>query len=229
MVNKDMIPPHIPDCEAFESALCDYLDGACSPEARAAMAIHLSECVACAAYERDIREGMGLLQAAEPLDAPPVMVNRILLQVPAQATGWRGWLARLFEPLVQPFLQPRIVMGAMMTVLSLAMMTRCAGVPSRSLTASDLDPVRIWGAFDDRVHRTWDRTVKAYESMRVVYEVQGRVHEWRQQQEEQDRIARDEAARDALRAKDVTAKQPGGATSPKPDSALEKSAKGVEK
>ncbi len=66
------------------------------------------------------------------------MVNKILFQIPAQSTGWRGWLGRVFEPVMQP----RIVMGAMMTVLSLAMMTRCAGVPSRSLTASDLDPVR---------------------------------------------------------------------------------------
>ena len=86
-------------------------------------------------------------------------------------------------------------------------MTRCAGVPSRSLTASDLDPVKIWASFDDRVHRTWDRTVKAYESMRVVYEVQARVHEWRQQQEEQDAAAKEEITREALKSKQVKSQQ----------------------
>ena len=198
----DMI--HIPDCEAFESALCDYLDGTATPELRAEMEIHLSQCAACAAYERDIREAMGLLEEAEPLEAPAIMVNKILFQIPAQTTGLRGWLARIFEPVMQP----RVVMGAMMTVLSLAMMTRCAGVPSRAVTSADLDPVKIWGSFDDRLHRTWDRSVKAYESMRVVYEVRARVHEWRQQQEEQDQAATNAAAKDALKSKAVGAKSP---------------------
>ena len=207
---------HIPDCESFESALCDYLDGTSAPELRAEMEIHLSHCAACAAYERDIREAMGLLRQAEPVGPPPVMVNRILFQIPAQTTGWRGWLSRVFEPVLrplhQPLLQPRVVMGAMMTVLSLAMMTRCAGVPSRSLTAADLDPVKIWSTFDDRVHRTWDRTVKAYESMRVVYEVRARVHEWRQQQEEQDQAE----TRDVIKSKQVPSKQRSAPTSGQP-------------
>jgi hypothetical protein len=105
-------------------------------------------------------------------------------------------------------------MGAMMTVLSLAMMTRCAGVPSRSLTAADLDPVKVWGSFDDRVHRTWDRTVKAYESLRVVYEVRSRVHEWRQQQEDQDSAAADAAGHEALRTKQLPAKGSSSASAP---------------
>jgi hypothetical protein len=95
----------------------------------------------------------------------------------------------------------------MMTVLSLAMMTRCAGVPSRSLTAADLDPIRIWGAVDDKVHRTWDRTLKAYESMRVVYEVRSRIHEWRQQQEEEDAAANNRAANEAIQNKQVGVSQ----------------------
>jgi hypothetical protein len=195
---------HIPDCEAFESALCDYLDGTATPELRAEMALHLSQCAPCAAYERDIREAMGLLSEAEPVEAPAVMVNKILFQIPAQTTGFRGWLGRIFEPIIQP----RVVMGAMMTVMSLAMMTRCAGVPSRSLTSADLNPTKIWGSFDDKLHRTWDRTVKTYESLRVVYEVRARVHEWRQQQEEQDQAATDAAAKDALKSKAVSSKKP---------------------
>ncbi len=53
-------------------------------------------------------------------------------------------------------------------------------------TAADLDPVRLWGSLDDRVHRTWVRSVKAYESMRLVYEVQSRVTEWKQKQQEDE-------------------------------------------
>ena len=95
-------------------------------------------------------------------------------------------------------------MGAMMTVLSLAMMSRCAGVPNRTLTQSDIDPVKIVSAFDDRVHRTWDRGVMAYESIRLVYEIRSRVHDWRQQ-EEQDSAANEAAARNAVKAREVSA------------------------
>lgn len=215
---------HIPDCQAAEAALCDYLDGLLTPEERAGMRAHLAACPACAAYERDVREAMEALGEAEPTEAPPILVNKILFQIPAQATGWRGWLGRFFEPVMQP----RVVMGAMMTVLSLAMMTRCAGVPSRSLSSADLDPVKIWGAFEDRVHRAWDRSSKAYESLRVVYEVRSRVSEWRQEQEEQN-AAKDAAVSDALKSRAMTPKSGTAPAAAKPDKQQGESKKEVGK
>ena len=206
---------HIPDCQAAEAALCDYLDGLLTPEEHAGMRAHLAACAGCAAFERDIRE---------PAEAPPILVNKILFQIPAQASGWRGWLGRFFEPVMQP----RVVMGAMMTVLSLAMMTRCAGVPSRSLSSADLDPVKIWGAFEDRVHRAWDRSFKAYESLRVVYEVRSRVSEWRQEQEEQT-AAKDAAVSDALKSRALTPKPRSAPAAATPDQHQAKSKQEVGK
>jgi hypothetical protein len=185
----------IPDCEAFEAALCDYVDGVLTAEQSAAFEQHASQCAGCAVYLADVREGFGALTSIPEVEPPPVLVAHLLHQIPQRSFGLKGWMARLFEPV----LQPRVVMGAMMTVLSLAMMTRCAGVQSRSLTASDLDPVKIWVAFDDRVHRTWDRTVKTYESMRVVYEIRSRIRDWREQQDEQDSAATEAAAAQALK------------------------------
>jgi hypothetical protein len=189
----------IPDCEAFEAALCDYVDGVLTAEQSAAFEHHASQCAGCAVYLADVREGFGALTSIPEVEPPPVLVAHLLHQIPQRSFGLmfglKGWMARLFEPV----LQPRVVMGAMMTVLSLAMMTRCAGVQARSLTASDLDPVKIWVAFDDRVHRTWDRTVKTYESMRVVYEIRSRIRDWREQQDEQDSAATEAAAAQALK------------------------------
>jgi hypothetical protein len=194
------------DCQACEAALSDYLDRALSPELRLAFEAHLAECPACAELERDAREGMAALQEVESVEPSPILVNRILFQIPAKQTGLRKWLGRFFEPVFQP----RVVMGAMMTVLSLAMMTRCAGVPSRALTASDLDPVKVWGAFDDRLHRTWDRTIMAYDSMRVVYEVRSRVRQWREGQAEQDATA----ANETLKTKQLPAHTAGSGAGP---------------
>jgi hypothetical protein len=62
------------------------------------------------------------------------------------------------------------------------------------VTAADLDPVRIWAALDARTHRIWERAVKTYESMRLVYEVRNQLNEWAEQQKEADDAAADQRA-----------------------------------
>ncbi len=176
-------------CNDFDSLLCDYLDGTLTKDRRTVMEIHLSQCLACAELTRDSREILGLVDRSADVEVPPELVTKILQQVPEG--GWMAKLSRGFlAPVLQPLLQPRVVMGAMLTVLSLSMMTRCAGVPKHALTAGDLDPVRLWGTFDDKLHRGWERSVKTYESMKLVYEVQSRVSEWKEKQAEEEEEAK---------------------------------------
>ena len=176
-------------CNDFDSLLCDYLDGRIPAERRQLAEVHLATCQACAELARDSREVLSLVERSADVDMPPELVTKILAQIPQN--GLTARLSRgVWAPLFQPLFQPRVVMGAMLTVLSLSMMTRCAGVPRHALTAADLDPVRIWGSLDDKVHRGWDRSVKTYESMKLVYEVQSRVSEWKLKQQEEDDEAR---------------------------------------
>lgn len=180
-------------CNDFDGLLCDYLDGKLASEHRGLMETHLAQCTACAELTRDSREVLALMERSADVEMPPELVTRILQQIPQD--GWsqrlaRGFMAPVLQPLLRPFSQPRVVMGAMLTVLSLSMMTRCAGVPKHSLTAADLDPVRIWGTLDDKVHRGWERSVKTYESMKLVYEVRARVSEWKEKQQEEDEEAK---------------------------------------
>jgi hypothetical protein len=107
-----------------------------------------------------------------------------------RAKGIRGAINRFFAPV----LRPRFVMGAMLTLMSITMLTRCAGNPKAQLTAADLDPVRIWTSLDDRTHRIWDRTMKSYESMRLVYEIRNQINDWKLQQTEADEAAADARA-----------------------------------
>jgi hypothetical protein len=86
--------------------------------------------------------------------------------------------------LFQPLLQPRFAMGMAMTILSFSLLARY--VPIRQITLEDCNPVRIWAALDDKVERGWQRTVKFYESLRVVYQIQSTVREWQQQQQERE-------------------------------------------
>jgi hypothetical protein len=172
-------------CEDFDVLLCDYIDGTLPAEKRQLAEVHIGTCTPCASLVRDSRFVLDFASRSADVEPSRELVTRILNQAPRGgfterllSDGLRGFFA--------PVAQPRFVMGAMLTVLSLSMMTRCAGAPKHTLTAADLDPVRLLGSLDDKVHRTWDRSIKAYESMRVVYEVQSRVAEWKQKQQDDE-------------------------------------------
>jgi len=173
-------------CANLEIALCDYLDGTLAPAERAEVESHLATCAACAELERDAREAIAFMERAADVEPPPELVTRMFAipGLPEARTsmrqGMRGWLRNL----VRPVLQPRMVMGLSLTILFFGMMARCAGIPERKLTPADLDPAHVWLGVEDRVHRGWERTVKFYENLRFVYQIQSRVREWREQQEQ---------------------------------------------
>jgi hypothetical protein len=185
-------------CAEFEMLLADWIDGTLAVPARqserAAFASHLDSCEACATLLEDATAAVAFMDRAADVEVPPALVSKILQ---ATNSGWEfklrgrgisGWINRTFAPV----LRPRVVMGAMLTILSATMLTRCA--PNRTLTAADLDPVRLWTSLDDRTHRVWDRTVKSYESMRLVYEVKNQINDWTEQQRQEDEAAADARA-----------------------------------
>jgi hypothetical protein len=187
-------------CEQFEVLLADYIDGELASSGRAADRTafheHLSSCAACALLTEDAQSALAFMEKAAAVEPPPALAAKILEATNAgwefrlRARGVRGWINRLFAPV----LKPRIVMGAMLTMMSLTMLTRCAGVPKKTLTAADLDPVRIWSSLDERTHRLWERSVKSYESLRLVYEIRTQLNEWKQQQSEEEEAAAESRA-----------------------------------
>ena len=86
-----------------------------------------------------------------------------------------------FGGFVQGVLQPRYVMGMAMTILSFSMLANFAHIEPRQLRPADLDPVKVWQGIDDRTHRIWDRTMKYYDNLRLVIEIQSRLKEWTDQ------------------------------------------------
>jgi hypothetical protein len=185
-------------CAEFETLLADWIDETLATPAReaerAAFVRHLESCAACAALMEDASSAVAFMDRAADVEVPPVLVSKILH---ATNSGWEfklrgkglsGWINRTFAPV----LRPRVVMGAILTLVSMTMLTRCA--PNHTLTAADLDPVRLWASLDDRTHRIWDRAVKSYESMRLVYEVKNQINDWTEQQRAEDEAAADARA-----------------------------------
>jgi len=87
-------------------------------------------------------------------------VNRILFEVTngnSRGVIKPSWMERLLGRRAGFLLQPRFAMGMAMAVLSLAMVGR------------------FWSAAESTVERSWDRAVKGYQSLQLVYDVQSQV------------------------------------------------------
>jgi hypothetical protein len=127
-------------------------------------------------------------RAAE-VTPPAELMTRILHYAPSgrraraeeRVSSSPSWAKRLFGGFVQNVLQPRYVMGMAMTILSFSMLARFAHIEPRQLRPSDLDPVKVWQGIDDRSHRVWDRTMKYYDNLKLVIEIQSRLKEWTDQ------------------------------------------------
>jgi hypothetical protein len=181
-------------CIEFESILADYWDGTLASSERAALELHAAECADCAAFKAEVTTGATLLKNLEQIEPPPALVTRIAYHAPngrvrdpfERQTAW----SRFVNKWLQPILQPRIVMGLSMTVLSFTMLERCTGMKVEGVSAADLNPVRVWGGMEMKTVRLKDRMLKYYENLRVVYEVEARLRDLQRQQETSDKISK---------------------------------------
>lgn len=155
-------------CNEFEILLADYLDGTLSAEEKAGIDEHRNACASCAELALDASGAMAFIERAASVEPPPSLVNRILTEVKGGESRnliQRSWIERLLGRRGGFVLQPRFAMGLAMAVISLAMVGR------------------FWGAAESGVERSWDRTVKRYENLQVVYEVQTQLEEWAQERQ----------------------------------------------
>jgi len=169
-------------CADLGILLCDYVDGTLDGEQTVAVERHLAACATCVQLARDVSTAVAFTAEAEPVTPPDELVTHLLFQVPAAKprsarAGLWGVLSRWMEPV----LQPRFAMGMAMTILSFSLLVRFAGIPERQLTPADLHPAHVWATVDDRAHATWDRLVKYYNSLKVVYELQSRLSDWNEE------------------------------------------------
>ncbi len=110
-------------CEAFDTALPDYLEGALDDSRRASVERHLSECVRCTSLLRDI-ENISKQAAA----LPDMVPSRDL---------WQGIEARIAAPVIPLAARPerqRRVVPAWMGVAAAALVVSTAGI-TYTLTA----------------------------------------------------------------------------------------------
>jgi hypothetical protein len=176
-------------CADIELLICDYVDGTLPAAQKAEVERHLAECPACAELAQDSAAAVGFIARAEEVAPPPELVTKILFEAPwrknkSAVEGLRGRLAAWLRPV----LQPKFVMGAAMTILSFSLLSR--STPFHKLDKSDLEPKKVWVGLENRVMDAWDRTVKFYDNLKFVYQIQTTLREWQQQDEEQRPVKR---------------------------------------
>jgi len=203
------------NCAELEELICDYVDGTLATARRAEVELHLEACPSCAELARDSAAAVSFMERAATVEPPPELITRILYDAPwakkAPARA-RTWLGERLSKLVAPVVQPRFVMGMAMTILSFSILSRF--VPVRQIKASDLRPSEIWAGLDDRAHRAWARSMKYYENLKVVYQVQTLLRDWQQQAEEQKAAQPSEPKPDDRKLPvktPISAPSPGGA------------------
>ena len=161
-------------CLELDAILTDYLDDALGADQKAAVETHLAECAECAELARDASGAMAFMDRAAAVEVPPALVGNILAELrvgPSRAVVQPSWIERIFGLRAGAILQPRFAMGLAMTILSIAMLGKVAG---------SANPVRIWNVAENRVVRAWDRTVKGYENLAVVSDIEDRLNDLRQ-------------------------------------------------
>ena len=206
-------------CGDLEILLSDYVDGTLAADQVRSIEEHLNRCPDCVELARDGKLTRAFIERTADVEPPPELLTRILNET---GSGRHGSLGRgrgilsWFRSLIAPALKPRLVMGMALTMFSFSIMARCAGISTRQLRPGDMDPKKIWASLDDRTHRAWERSVKFYEEIKFVYEIQSRLRDWTEQQEEEDRNA---AARRPVEERRVPVSAPPSAAPQKPGKA----------
>ncbi|MBZ2186442.1 MAG: zf-HC2 domain-containing protein [Bryobacter sp.] len=172
-------------CQEMEELLCDYVDGTLSAEGKAVFEEHAASCASCGELVAEVMGAVQFMERAAVVEPPQELLTRILYHTPKAAPlvevlANREWLKSWLRPL----LQPRFAMGMAMTILSFSMLGKFVA-PVNQLKPSDLDPVKVWHNIDNSAHRTWDRFLKYYDNLRLVYEVQAAIEEMRRDDREE--------------------------------------------
>ncbi len=177
------------NCAEAEIFICDYVEGGLAPDVRREIERHLEACPACAELARDSAAGHAFMERAADVEPPPELITRILFEAPwskgkPKPARWRKWIAGVFSPI----LQPKFAMSMALTILSLSMLLRFVA-PAPSFRAKDWKPSKIWASMEDRAAYAWGRTVKFYDNLKFVYQIQNTLRQWQQQQTEEQRPA----------------------------------------
>ena len=187
--------PNSPACGLWETLLADALDGFLRPEDEATFASHMAVCASCTALFEESRRGREWLEFLSPEpEVPEGLLDKILAQtgpghtseyklatagnvVPMAIPAWQrpGMMGR-----IRRFAEPRLLMTAAMAFFSIALTLNMTGVKLTDFRLSNLRPTAVRSFMERRLTMASTPIIRYYDHLRLVYEVQSRMRELRQ-------------------------------------------------
>ena len=174
-------------CAEFDVLLTEALDGTLQGERRERFEAHKSECVTCGALFEEASSGLAWLREGEEVTPPPNLVHNILAatlgateqaaQAEPKHSAWER-LLRHSRMVFAPVLTPRFGMSMGMAFFSITLVLNMAQIRIKDLTPHNLSHT---------FYTSENKAMKYYENMRLVYEIESRVRELRNQSEENER------------------------------------------
>jgi hypothetical protein len=179
-------------CNEFEALLFDALDGLLTSSHQERFRAHARVCAKCGPMFAEVEAGQHWLKSLTEVEPPANLVNDILaatsgiqsyrLQSPVAATHQpslgeriREWADSLLTPVWSTVRQPRFAMSFGMAFFSLSVALSVAGVKPADLKQADLSRSGLRRTY----YTTSARVVKYYENIRLVYEIESRVQEFK--------------------------------------------------
>jgi anti-sigma factor RsiW len=162
-------------CEQTELRLSDYLDGLLNQADQSAFDAHVNGCERCTPLVSGVSHLLTNLHGMEELETPPRLVYSILdktLGPRDSVSGWRAVLAW-----VRLIASPRFAYGAVSVTATLMVLLTASGFSWRKPKMADLSPVNVYRNADRQVHLVFARGSKFVSDLRVVYEIQSRLHQ----------------------------------------------------
>lgn len=168
----------------LENLISEYLEGQLDAARHAEVEAHAAGCPPCTELIAGVRRAMELCQSAEDLEPAPWLISRIMLSTVGQRKPTFGeQLAAYFRPAARV----RFAYAVGMAVFSFSIIVNSAGINLRQVRLADLDP-RTWLYQADRTgHLVVARAEKFYYDLRVVYEIESRLRQFRQQTGQESR------------------------------------------
>ena len=179
-------------CSEFEALLWDALDLKLTGSLLETFHSHARTCPVCGPMFTEIQAGQHWLQSLTEVEPPANLVSNILTATsgiasyrlaeagpvvyqPSLGERIREWTDSFFAPIWGTVRQPRFAMSFGMAFFSLSVALSVFGVKPRDLKQVDLSRNGLTRTF----YSTQGRVVKYYENIRLVYEIESRVREFK--------------------------------------------------
>src|SRR3984957_16598843 len=185
-------------CHEFESLVSDALDGVLTGSRLDTFHAHARTCSACGPLLAEVQAGRAWLKDLTEVEPPASLVNNILasttgvdtqrLRVNVSAarpyasrlgSSWwertQAWASGAMQPIWATVRQPRFAMSFGMAFFSLSVALSVLGVKPADFRQVSLRPVAMRHTY----YNAQARVVRYYENIRLVYEVESRVREFK--------------------------------------------------